>query len=75
MNERESPVRSSLHDIVNGVMIAHAHAELYGEQHPEHVKAIQKFLKQIRRARIELVDTLRPGIRKLRKKGKTSRIR
>jgi len=69
MNERDSPVRASLHGIVLGVTMACANAELYGQQHPEHIKAIQKFLRQFRRARIDLVATLRPRIRELRKKG------
>jgi hypothetical protein len=63
-------MRPTLHDIVNGTMLAYACAEVYGEHHPEHVKAVQKFMKQIRRARIELVDALRPAIKALRKKEK-----
>ncbi len=43
---------------------------VHGEQHPEQIKAIQKFLKQIRRAKVELIDTLRPELKPLRKKGK-----
>lgn len=75
MAENKPPLESSLHDIVLGAMIAQAHAEIYVEQHPEHIQAIQKFVKQVDRAKTELVDTLRPVKRESRKKVKTKRTK
>ena len=61
MSQKKPPVETGLHEIVHGVTIAQAHAELYGEQHPEHSKAIRKFLKLIGLEKKELVETLHPG--------------
>lgn len=56
-------MRPSLHDIVNGLTAAHGFAEVYGEDRPEHAKAIQKFQKQIARAYRELVVAIHPEMK------------
>jgi hypothetical protein len=58
MSEEQLPFRPSLPDIFNGLTASHAFAELYGEQHPEHAEAIQKFLQQLGQAKQDLVGAL-----------------
>ena len=46
---------STLHDIVNGVMIAKVHAERMADQHPQHARSLKKFSVALERLRKEVV--------------------
>ena len=73
MSEKKDHIRPTLHDIVNGLTVAHAFAEVYGEHYPEHVNTVQKFIKQIGRAKRELVVAIHPGVKESKKKRKGNR--
>jgi hypothetical protein len=46
---------------------------MYGEDRPEHAKAIRKFQKQIARAYRELVVAIHPEMKESKKKQKSKR--
>lgn len=58
MSEDQLPFRPGLPDIFNGLTASRAFAELYGEQHPEHAEAIQKFLRQLGQAKEDLAGAI-----------------
>ena len=49
---------SRVHDIVNGLMIAHAHAELFLEEKPDDAAAAKKLMGEIKRIRDEFVSAV-----------------
>ena len=45
---------SHLLDVINGVILARVHAQVFGEDHPEHAENIRKFVLELDRITIEL---------------------
>ena len=55
----EDIMQSSLHDIVNGLMIARTHATLMAEQWPHHARTLNNFHAEITQVQYRLVSQLR----------------
>jgi ABC-type Zn uptake system ZnuABC Zn-binding protein ZnuA len=48
-------------DIINGVILARTHAQVFGEDHPEHAENIQKFVHELDRVTIDLKSAVYGG--------------
>ena len=52
-------MQSSLHDIVNGLMVARTHATLMAEQWPHHARTLTSFHGEVTELQRKLVAQLR----------------
>ena len=53
---------STLHDIVNGLTIAVAHAQNLAESQPQHAICLKQFEEKLNQAQEALIRKIRPGV-------------
>lgn len=60
-------MESTLHDIVQGAMIAGIHAERMSKSQPNHAKSLKKFIKESKRIQRELIASVHPAYKHRKK--------